>query len=295
MHELASFPLMGNHATADCLDCHQSAVPLRFERIGSACINCHQQDYLLNQKLDHKTAGFSTECAGCHDVRAISWGASFNHAFFPLTGGHDIEECKACHINGYAGTSAKCVDCHLLAFNNAVNPNHKALNLSMDCASCHTTSLDWTPARFQNHNQFYKLEGAHAGIANQCGDCHQGRYDGSTPKTCFGCHSTQYNAAKNPNHISANFPTSCDNCHSQSAWTPATFNHDNQYFRIYSGNHKGEWSQCAECHTSPGMFKSFSCTQCHEHNSKTNVDKEHRGVSGYSYTPTSCYSCHRNE
>ncbi|MDZ4707144.1 MAG: hypothetical protein SH818_01980 [Saprospiraceae bacterium] len=295
MHELVSFPLLGNHAAADCMDCHLSSVPLRFERIGTACINCHEMEYLQNDKLDHKKAGFSTECAPCHDLRASSWAASFNHAFFPLTKGHDIQDCNKCHTNGYSGTSAKCIDCHTMDFNNARNPNHNTLNLSSDCASCHTTALDWTPAGFPIHNQIHKLEGAHARIINQCAECHQGNYTGNTPKTCFGCHSTDYNATKNPNHKSANFPTNCDNCHSQNTWSPATFNHDNQYFRIYSGKHKGEWSLCAECHTSPGNFSSFSCIDCHEHNNKSNVDKEHKNISGYSYTGTSCYTCHRNE
>jgi hypothetical protein len=36
----------------------------------------------------------------------------------------------------------------------------------------------------------------------------------------------------------------------------------------------------------------FSCIICHEHSSKTSVDADHRGVNGYTYAATSCYSCH---
>lgn len=295
MHERVSFPLLGNHAVADCNDCHQSSVPLRFDRIGTACIQCHENDFLGTEKVDHKKAGFSRDCAPCHDIRAVSWASSFTHDFFPLKKGHEIESCVKCHTVGYAGTSTKCVDCHLTDFNSAVSPNHKATGFSTDCESCHSTEPGWKPATFANHSKFFVITGAHTAITNDCAACHNGVYNGSTPKTCFGCHSDDYNRAKNPNHQASMFSTSCETCHSQAAWTPSTFNHDGQYFRIYSGKHKGEWSQCAECHTTAGNFSNFSCTSCHEHNNKANVDKEHRGVSGYSYTPTSCYSCHRNE
>ncbi|MEP7323537.1 MAG: hypothetical protein ABI761_16555, partial [Saprospiraceae bacterium] len=143
------------------------------------------------------------------------------------------------------------------------------------------------------HNQYYVLSGAHATIANQCATCHKGVYNGTTPKTCVGCHLTDYNTTTNPNHKTANFPTACESCHSQTAWSPSTFNHDAQYFRIYSGKHKQAWSQCSECHTNASNFAVFSCTNCHEHNNKTSVDKDHKGVSGYTYTPVSCYSCHK--
>jgi hypothetical protein len=135
------------------------------------------------------------------------------------------------------------------------------------------------------------LTGAHSLIAKDCAACHNGTYI-NTPKTCYGCHTTDYKNTTNPAHLAAQFPTECTSCHTTSAWAPSTFNHDSQHFPIYSGKHKGKWVKCSECHTSPTNFAVFSCIICHEHSSKTSVDGDHRGVNGYTYTGTSCYSCH---
>jgi hypothetical protein len=171
------------------------------------------------------------------------------------------------------------------------NPNHTALNLSTDCVSCHTTEPDWMPASFDNHNDFYPLNEAHAMIANDCAACHNGDFV-NTPNTCIGCHQSDYNNANNPNHSAAQFPTDCTPCHSESAWSPSTFNHDGMYFPIYSGKHKDEWSQCTECHTIPNDFSTFSCIQCHEHSNQSNVNNDHSEVSGYMYESNACYACH---
>ncbi|MEP7323386.1 MAG: hypothetical protein ABI761_15785, partial [Saprospiraceae bacterium] len=370
LHQLASFPLLGVHATVNCNECHKSSDPLRYDRIGSACVNCHITDYQNKEKIDHVKAGFSTNCTTCHNENALDWKSSYNHDFFPLTMGHDLDacskchtsgnysstspaceschktdyltaknpdhtvaqfsldcktchsvaldwkpaqftqhddkyfpiytgkhagtwnECTACHSNttnyqvfaciechehnkpvtdqvhatvngysfsstaclachptgnadvtfdhsrtkfpltgghigvdcischakGYAGTSTKCVDCHLAVYNSAINPNHKKLNLSTECASCHSTIPDWELANFPDHNAIYKLEGAHTAIKNDCASCHHGTYDGSTPTTCVGCHLSDYNTTTNPNHKTSNFPTTCVSCHSQAAW-----------------------------------------------------------------------------
>jgi len=94
-----------------------------------------------------------------------------------------------------------------------------------------------------------------------------------------------------PNHITAQFPTDCASCHSENAWEPSTFDHDGQYFAIYSGRHRGEWDQCVDCHTSPSNFTVFSCLDCHEHNNKSEVDSHHSEVRGYAYTSQACLSC----
>jgi hypothetical protein len=78
---------------------------------------------------------------------------------------------------------------------------------------------------------------------------------------------------------------------------PSSFNHDVQYFRIYSGKHsysKGRWRLCVDCHLSaPNSFQSYSCTtNCH--NNRTKLDTEHRNVPGYIYDNQACYSCHKS-
>lgn len=439
IHRQVSFPLLGNHATAACTDCHQSETGLYFFPIGNDCITCHQSDYASTANPGHAAAGFTTDCAACHRMDAPAWTAeAYDHSFFPLTGGHDINECAKCHTgptysatpsdcfachaedyntsvnpphatlglstacvschttdpgwmpaefrehdnlyfpiysgahegqwtrcadchtapdnyavftcitchtnpetnedhqgvngymynnpaclachptgnaddvfdhgetafpltgvhattectkchaNGFTGTPTACSSCHQPDFDASLNPNHTSLGLSTDCAACHTTDPDWQPAQFLVHDQYYALNGAHALIANQCATCHQGDYN-NTPNTCIGCHQADYIQTTNPNHAQAQFSTDCISCHSESSWSPSTFDHDNSYFPIYSGDHKGVWSACVDCHTTPGDFTQYTCVTCH---TQGEAQDQHAGVSGYLYSSPACLACH---
>ena len=95
-----------------------------------------------------------------------------------------------------------------------------------------------------------------------------------------------------PPHASAQFPTDCQTCHTTTAWIPSTFNHDGQYFPIYSGHHAGKWTLCADCHTNASNYQVFSCIDCHAHSNQAQVNSDHQGVSGYSYNSVACYNCH---
>jgi hypothetical protein len=87
------------------------------------------------------------------------------------------------------------------------------------------------------------------------------------------------------------FPTTCVPCHNTTAWEPSTWDHDNQYFPIFSGRHQQEWSNCADCHLIPNDFTSFECIFCHEHNQQ-DTDLDHDEVPGYQYNSQACYNCH---
>ena len=173
-------------------------------------------------------------------------------------------------------------------FDLSTNPDHNDLGLSTDCVSCHTTAPDWNPATFANHNDFYVLNGAHATIANDCASCHNGDYT-NTPTTCVGCHQGDYDQTTDPSHTALSFSTDCTMCHSENSWTPATFDHDGQYFPIYSGAHEGEWTACVDCHTTPGNFSEFTCITCHV---SAETQEQHNGVAGYTYNSTACLACH---
>src|SRR5690606_18299318 len=125
-------------------------------------------------------------------------------------------------------------------------------------------------------------------ISNQCVTCHNGDYN-NTPNTCVGCHQADYNGANDPNHLSAGFPTTCEDCHTQNAWVPANWDHDNMYFPIYSGRHEDEWDQCTDCHNNPNNYSDFTCLTCHLPG-ETNED--HDEVSGYQYSSPACLACH---
>lgn len=110
---------------------------------------------------------------------------------------------------------------------------------------------------------------------------------------CVACHQSDYQQASDPNHSAAGFPNTCEDCHSTTAWSPANFNHDGQYFPIYSGAHKGEWDTCADCHVNVANYSQFECINCHEHN-RTKMDDKHKEVQNYSYNSAACYDCHPN-
>ncbi len=167
------------------------------------------------------------------------------------------------------------------------DPPHGEPGFPPTCADCHTTTA-WAGATFDHTTTLFPLTGAHIAVA--CSACHgDGVYKGK-PTTCVSCHQTDYNATTDPNHPPRRFPTTCESCHTTATWSGATFDHDGQYFPIYSGKHKGLWSSCSTCHTSSSDYAVFSCTTgCH---AKGSTDSHHKGVGGYQYVSTACYSCH---
>jgi hypothetical protein len=232
----------------------------------------------------------SNACFQCHPNGSSDEVFDHNATTFPLTGAHTTTQCMLCHEDGYAGTSTDCFSCHELDYNTSVNPAHNDLGFSQDCDECHSTQAGWEPADFLIHDQYYVLAGAHASIANNCAVCHAGNYQ-ETPNTCFGCHEEEYIQTNDPPHETSGFSTACLDCHAQTAWEPATFDHDGQYFPIYSGSHQQEWNSCLECHTNPSNYALFTCTDCHEHN-QPDMDDEHEGVGGYIYESMACFECH---
>lgn len=293
IHEQNGFPLDGAHFTAGCVECHNRANELVFERIGTDCAQCHSQDFLTTTDPNHQTSGFGMDCASCHDPLATSWAGSGQfHLFFPLEGGHHGLTCIECHDNAdYSGASPECSSCHLDDFNGTTMPDHQAIGFSTDCASCHDPMTnDWTTDGSFHH--FFPLEDGHSGLS--CTECHDNPdYSGASP-VCSSCHMDDFNATNDPDHVASGFPTDCALCHdNSSSWSPATFtNHDAQYFPIFSGNHRNEWDNCTECHTTPGNFALFSCIDCHEHNDQNDLADEHDDVSGYVFQSTACYQCH---
>jgi hypothetical protein len=284
-HSRTRFPLTGAHLGAECEACHVGG---RYAGTARECYACHQADYARTTSPNHAAGGFSTLCQGCHQTSGWRPATAIDHSRtrFPLTGAHQQVECGRCHVAGkYAGTPFDCYSCHQTDFSRASNPSHGGF--PTQCQSCHQTS-GWRPASF-NHTRF-PLTGAHQRAS--CAGCHKnGRYSG-TPRDCYSCHQADYNGTNNPNHRTAGFPTQCQSCHQTSAWRPASFNHDGRYFPIYSGEHKGAWQSCSDCHVNPGNSKAFECILCHEHSNRSKVDDDHSEVGGYSYSSPACYRCH---
>ena len=288
LHEQNRFPLTGVHLNVDCASCHTSYSMYYFQTLSTSCFSCHSSQFYSAQSPNHVNAGFSTECQDCHTFTSFAWSADgFNHSFFPLTGGHNISNCFACHTPGsnFKGLTTDCYQCHSKDYLAATDPNHVQQNFPHICSQCHST-INWSGATFDHSTTGFALTGAHATLS--CSQCHASGYT-STPSACYSCHQNDYANTSNPPHQSVGYPTDCTQCHTTSAWQPSTFNHSQ--FPISSGRHSG--LSCSTCHTAFSNFAVFSCTTsgCH---SQASTDGHHDGVSGYVYSPTSCYGCHSN-
>jgi len=296
-HKTTKFPLVGQHQVVNCKECHTS---LEFAKAQTECNACHND-------IHEQTVG--NDCARCHTPD--SWVVTnitkiHQQSRFPLIGPHTTADCKDCHKNLLSATVSatpsasrlrfdpmgiECYDCHKANYLATTRPNHKASNYSTNCTDCHNmNSFEWKGAGI-NHN-FFPLTDGHSNI--DCNTCHKSGVFSGLSKECSTCHQPDYNSAANPNHKALNFSTTCSDCHSLTpGWKPAEYkDHDAGSFPIYSGKHKGEWNSCADCHTNPGNYSLYSCTTCHEHNNKSDVDGKHNGVSGYSYNSVACYGCH---
>ncbi|MEO7109546.1 MAG: cytochrome c3 family protein [Polyangiaceae bacterium] len=110
--------------------------------------------------------------------------------------------------------SQACAGCHLADFQGVRRPPHVG-EKPTTCAVCHTQK-SWHPSVL---NHAWPLTGAHA-KASSCFECHKGDpalFQG-TPKTCIGCHAADYQ--RGPNHVAEHFPTTCETCHSTTAFKP---------------------------------------------------------------------------
>jgi hypothetical protein len=268
------FPLTGKHVMAECGECHTNG---RYAGTPDQCVGCHAADKTAAVEPPH--GRLPDACAACHTTAGWRPAALDHDPFFPLEGQHAAATCESCHVNGrYDGTPTACIGCHAADKARAREPSHA--NFPDTCQQCHTAA-GWSPADF-DHAGFFPLVGRHAQLG--CVECHAGgRYEG-TPRDCIGCHADD-KANAQPAH--AGFPNTCATCHTQNAWTPATYNHR------FPVPHRGV-SQCGECHLDQRDFGNFSCIDCHEHN-QASMDRQHQGeAAGYQWNSQACYRCHPN-
>ena len=267
-----TFPLTGGHSGVGCASCHAtSPVP-------KTCIGCHQSKIptgSTSTRPDHKSAGFSTNCADCHNTAAWT-PATFNHTKFPLTNGHAAPACASCHPdpnNPSVPKGKTCTECHLTDRPPAGwNPDHLVTGFPTTCQDCHTTSV-WKGATF-DHSLYLPLVGKHSTVL--CAQCHT---KVPMPKICEGCHT-----APATGHLGN--PTLCDSCHTVNGWKPAAVDHSK--FPL-TGRHAT--LLCAQCHTDPNNPKvptGTTCVGCHNGDRSTPTIPNHL-ASGF---PTDCASCH---
>ncbi len=274
------FPLAQGHSAVNCTQCHTSGT---FAGLSPECYSCHQQDFLSTTNPNHTASNFPTLCTNCHTLNPGWKPAAFDHSSFPLSLGHSGINCNDCHIGGnYTTTPTDCYACHQQNFTAATNPNHVASGFSTVCMTCHTTNPGWKPTSF-NHSVF-PLTLGHSTPA--CLDCHVGGNYTTTPTDCYSCHSQDYTAATDPNHISSGFPQTCQACHTTNpGWQPASFNHTS--FSLTLG-HAGR--ACADCHINGNYTTTpTDCYSCHQTDYNNSTNPNHRTLA-FSTTCTQCHS-----
>lgn len=296
-----------------CESCHSQDAwePSIFAHTATsiACVSCHMIQYTGTVDPPHETLAFPQDCESCHSTTAWS-PSSFIHNVeatgFLVDGAHTDIACSSCHdtweapveVRGCAASS-----CHEDNFNDSTDPPHETMGFSTTCTDCHTTTA-WSPSSFAHDLETtgYALEEAH--ITASCQQCHTPWQIVETPRTCAdgSCHLPDYQSATDPNHASASYPLDCESCHSMTAWEPSTFDHDGQFFPIYSGQHRGEWNDCSQCHINNNDYGVYTCFGggCHEINDMNNEHCEGADCetcNGITYpqfgvVPEQCYTCH---
>jgi hypothetical protein len=288
-HSSTRFSLVGIHSTVPCQECHTNEQKNEFTGLRTDCFGCHQADYNATQAPNHRQAGLGTDCQSCHAVNAVNWGVSgvsfggsFDHAKtgFPLLGAHAATACVQCHAgNRFLPISTTCTSCHATDFANAAAPPHTGF--STDCATCHTMTA-WQPATFNHTNTPFPLTGGHVSVT--CQQCHVNNKYVGLATTCYGCHQQDFATAAAPPHTG--FATDCTTCHTNTAWQPATFNHNNTLFPL-TGAHTTV-STCVTCHAN-NVYAGLStaCYSCHQQQfASATSPVPHTGF------PTDCSGCH---
>ncbi len=244
-HNSFQFKLTGKHVDVACAECHVDARSLTdFPTAPQDCYTCHRAD-------DPHETRFGTDCGACHSPDG--WKpAKFDHnlSAFKLEGAHAEVACESCHRNGvFKGTPTDCYACH------QQDDAHSG-NFGKDCSTCHVP-VSWDSVTFDHNRTAFPLDGAHANV--QCGQCHTNNTFVGTPTQCVACHA-------DPDFHAGAFGTSCADCHSTTAWSPARFNLSHPEPRVEEGgsgiNHGG--TTCRTCH--PDSIRSYTCLACHRDN-----------------------------
>jgi nitrate/TMAO reductase-like tetraheme cytochrome c subunit len=256
---IQSFQLRGAHTRTDCNNCHVST----YAGTPAECYSCHSEAFRNSTSPPHVLLGFSQNCAICHTEGRWEDGA-FDHiqaSGFELRGAHTNISCNDCHVNNqFSGLPRDCFGCHQGDYNGVTSPNHVTGQFPTDCMMCHNENV-WQPADFDHNQTAFPLTGAHQTIT--CESCHEGGQFIALPTDCFSCHEGDFNSVNDPNHVQNNFSHECRECHTTTAWEPASFDHAQTQFPL------------------TGAHVILQCLDCHSE--------------GYSNTPADCYSCHESD
>lgn len=259
-----------------CNKCHE-----RFSKAGQdrLCRDCHKQvDADMTKRTGYHGLAPSAQrqaCKACHTDHkgrdkniVVLDPQTFDHTFtdYPLRGRHTQAPCASCHKPGkkYRDAPVACVACH------RQDDAHKG-RLGKECGNCHSETA-WTKFRFDHSKTRFPLRGKHREV--ECRSCHPNERYKPTPMACNACHQLD-------DVHRGRFGPKCDTCHSASAWSRVSFNHDTQTKFPLEGKHRE--AKCETCHRGPVSQEKLAttCNGCHR------FDDEHKGQFG-----AKCETCH---
>lgn len=272
-------PLLGAHATASCLMCHNDRGPVQ-QFAARGCAGCHADPHFTR---------LGANCESCHDER--TWYPReaivlHDRTRFPLVGAHAAVSCFRCHpgaqVGNFAGASAICFDCHQNEYLGTTAPNHQTVSFPQQCDECHLP-VAWRPARF-DHPASFPLTQGHGGLL--CSQCHTTANSFTGLSTdCASCHTDDYTAAVQPNHPAAGLGTQCEQCHDTSTFLHSSWPHPGTFALTFG--HAGR--KCTDCHVGQSyMGTSSDCVACHLDDYQ-GVQNPNHVTSGFG---TDCLGCH---
>lgn len=242
-----------------CSHCHAPVHCVEDTR----CQDCHfeiAQDREDINTLHGRLPGVS-KCQNCHPEHN---GSDADLTLLPylnvdhfLLAGFSLEkhqknydgsnfDCETCHQQNVSMIKTiDCVDCH-------ANQDHDTIAAHIEqfgdaCSECHD-GRDRMLNGFV-HEPYFSLQGGHKDL--QCSQCHQKEQYVDLPSNCAACHSE-------PEIHAGVFGTSCESCHTSTAWTPAQL--QQHAFGLEHGGDSIE--NCQNCHTE--TFTECDCSSCHK-------------------------------
>jgi len=242
-------------------------------------------------------------CLDCHQSGSwipLSHSPRFHHnndTDFTLLYKHADLDCSQCHIgatidefHNFSSKGTHCVDCH-----QDIHQNYWGSH----CEDCHSPQA-WDPSlAYRRHNEtLFPLLAAHQSLS--CYFCHT-RPGTMPPLDCQACHQGEFTLDE-PAHADLTPRSDCSICHAPTRWNHILAINHAVFFPIYSGNHRGEWDTCADCHTQANDYAVFTCfgSGCHD---EADMNDEHcdgndcEDRNGKTYPPTGvmssdCFFCH---
>ena len=274
-----NFELTGVHETTECSSCHAG------KTLGTPqdCWSCHEDVYQTSENPPHAIDNFPQDCALCHSTD--DWTSStfdHNQFGFALVGGHAQLTCDNCHADqNFTIQSGQCIACHAEDVVDIPAFSHELAEFGPTCEQCHSV-FNWANTNYDHDIQTdYPLLGSHQTAT--CGGCHETGLFTDLSTDCYPCHQVDFDAAENPEHKNAGFPTNCEECHTTNSWATLVVDHDLTAFPLV-GLH--ETVNCIACHTDGYTGLPLNCAGCHDYATATIWDHVIRNY------PTTCDLCH---